>query len=164
MRYTQIRREDISDGEGFRVGIYTAGCHRHCKGCYNQNTWSFSSGEEFTEKTKEKVFAYAKPFYIGGLSVLGGEPLDETNLDELYQFFKEFKNLYPDKTIWVWTGYTYEELSKRQKEVLSFCDVLIDGAFDESKRDMTLKYRGSSNQRVIDLKKSKGGDVILYEV
>lgn len=152
MRYSQIRKLDISDGPGCRVGFYTQGCHFHCKGCFNSDTWDFSGGKLYTDEVKNTILDYCSPFYIKGLSILGGEPLSPENKDEILDLVKSFKEKYKDKTIWVWSGYEYEDLDNWQLEILKYCNVLVCGPFIEEEKDLTRKYAGSKNQRVIDLK------------
>lgn len=154
MKYNQIRRMDISNGTGIRVSIFTQGCPFHCNGCFNQETWDFDKGKEFTEKEKELILNLCNSEHISGLSVLGGEPLIERNLMCLNDLFSDLKRQFPKKTIWVWTGFLFENLTEKQLDILKNVDVLVDGQFDLTKKDFNLKYRGSSNQRVIDVKTS----------
>ena len=162
MRYASIRKMDISNGPGFRVSIFFQGCPFHCKNCFNPETWDFNGGEEYTDEIKEKVLALASASHIKGLSILGGEPLDEKNIDGVLELAKAFKEKYPDKTIWLWTGNLFD--NKKDKEIMKYLDVLVDGQYKDELRDPRLKWKGSSNQRVIDVKKSlKKGSVVLYE-
>lgn len=155
MRYAQIRDIDISNGVGIGVALFVQGCNRRCHNCFNPTTWDFSGGYEWTEAV-EKVFlkAIAKPF-IRRVSVLGGEPLASENTEGVYKIIEKIKERYPDKSIWLYTGHTFEELNKEQREVALMCDVVVDGAYIERLRDYTLKFRGSSNQRLIDIKATK---------
>ena len=138
------------------------GCAFHCKGCFNQETWDFSQGNEFTKETIENIINLANMPHIRGLSILGGEPLHPKNIDGTTQLAKIFKEKYPDKTIWLWTGFTFDK-DINQEEILNYIDVLIDGQFKEELHNPLLKWRGSSNQRVIDVKQSlKNKKVILY--
>lgn len=167
MRYAQIRKFDISDGPFIRVGLYTQGCPIRCPGCHNKDQQSFDGGKEYTEETKLRILQLCEPDYIKGLSILGGEPFITQNLEDLATLIKEFKERFPNKTIWIWSGYTYERLeligepgSQAQKWVnyiLDIADVLVDGPFILEKRDITdnNKYKGSTNQRVIDLKATR---------
>ncbi len=162
MKYNRIRKTDISNGPGIRVSIFMQGCAFHCKGCFNQETWDFSQGNKFTKETIESIINLANMPHIRGLSILGGEPLHPKNIDGTTQLAKIFKEKYPDKTIWLWTGFTFDK-DINQEEILNYIDVLIDGQFKEELHNPLLKWRGSSNQRVIDVKKSlKSKKVILY--
>ena len=162
MKYNRIRKTDISNGPGIRVSIFMQGCVFHCKGCFNQETWDFSQGNEFTKETIENIINLANMPHIRGLSILGGEPLHPKNIDGTTQLAKIFKEKYPDKTIWLWTGFTFDK-DINQEEILNYIDVLIDGQFKEELHNPLLKWRGSSNQRVIDVKESlKNKKVILY--
>lgn len=162
MKYNRIRKTDISNGPGIRVSIFMQGCAFHCKGCFNQETWDFSQGNEFTKETIENIINLANMPHIRGLSILGGEPLHPKNIDGTTQLAKIFKEKYPDKTIWLWTGFTFDK-DINQEEILNYIDVLIDGQFKEELHNPLLKWRGSSNQRVIDVKQSlKNKKVILY--
>ena len=152
MRYNLIRKMDIADGPGVRVSIFMQGCAFHCKNCFNPNTWDFKGGKEFTDETIKRVIELAKESYIQGLSILGGEPMHPNNIEGTTKLAKAFRNAYPDKTIWVWSGFTFDKLE--DKEVLKYIDVLVDGQYVDDLHDFRLKWRGSSNQRVIDVKKS----------
>lgn len=164
MKYSQIRTIDISDGPGVRVGLYTQGCPFHCNGCWNQDTWSFDGGRLFDESVKEAILDAVSKEFISGLSILGGEPLVENNLDEIKELVSFIRDRYPDKTIWVWSGFLFEDLSHDQLEVVNMCDVLVDGQFIEELRDLDLEYRGSSNQRAIDIKRTLiSGNIVELE-
>lgn len=159
---------DIVDGPGIRVSIYVQGCHFHCKGCYNESTWSYMGGKEFTPQIFNHLMTLCGNEYICGLSILGGEPLCSENIKEVIKICKTFKQLYPNKTIWCWTGYLYQNIS--DKEIFNYIDVLVDGPFclliraKDIKNHVDLTYRGSSNQRVIDIKESlKRKQLILYK-
>jgi anaerobic ribonucleoside-triphosphate reductase activating protein len=173
MNYGTIKWTDIANGEGVRVSLFVSGCTHHCKNCFNQAAWDFTYGSLFDEKVEEKVLEQLGLSYIAGLSLLGGEPLEPQNQRALYPFIKRVRAQYPDKTIWCYTGYTLgvekgllKEDSKNTectKELLSLMDVLVDGAYMEELKDVRLKFRGSSNQRIIDLKKSlQIGQCVLY--
>lgn len=153
MRYNQIREMDISNGPGVRVSIFMQGCHFHCKNCFNKETWDFEGGEEFTEDTIKRVLQLSDKEYIKGLSILGGEPMHPNNIEGTTKLAKAFKEEYPDKTIWVWSGYRFDE-DLKDKEVLNYIDVLVDGTYKDELHNPTLKWKGSSNQRVIDVSKS----------
>ena len=152
MRYNVIRKMDISNGPGVRVSVFMQGCAFHCKNCFNPETWDFEGGQEFTEETIHKVLDLCQKNEIKGLSILGGEPMHPANLEGTTKLAKAFKETYPDKTIWTWTGFQFEDL--KDKEVFQYIDVLVDGQYKDELHDPTLKWRGSSNQRVIDVKKS----------
>ena len=163
MRYNLIREMDIANGPGVRVSIFMQGCHFHCKNCFNEETWDFDKGEEFTDKTIDKVLELCDKDYIKGLSILGGEPMHPTNIEGTTKLAKAFKEKYPNKNLWVWTGYRFGETLK-DKEVFKFIDVLVDGQYKEDLHDFRLKWRGSSNQRVIDMKKSlKENEIVTIE-
>ena len=165
MRYAKVRKQDISNGPGFRVSIFTQGCSHHCYNCFNQETWNFNNGYEWNDSKKEKILDLCNYDFIEGLSILGGDPfclLSKKNFDttrDIITLCKEFKERYPNKTIWAWTGYTFEELFDESimnvedvKEILQYIDVVVDGLFIESKKVLNLKWRGSTNQRFIDVK------------
>lgn len=162
MRYAGIKKVDIANGPGCRVSLYVQGCERHCKGCFNQETWDYTKGEEYTPETQIELLRAIDKEYIHGISVLGGEPLDQDyNLLKLLQIIKYN---YPTKTIWLYTGYTFEELSLSQLELLKYIDVLVDGEFRENEKVLDLRFRGSLNQRIIDVKKTlEMHRVILWE-
>ena len=163
MRYNTIRKMDISNGPGVRVSIFMQGCHFHCKGCFNEETWDFNGGEEFTDETINRVLELASADYIVGLSILGGEPMNPKNIDGTTKLAKAFKEKFPNKSLWVWSGYLFDK-DLSDKEVMKYLDVLVDGTFKIDLFDPTLKWKGSSNQRVIDVQKSlKKKKVVLYE-
>ena len=162
MRYNKIRKMDISNGEGIRVSIFMQGCTFNCKNCFNPETHDFKGGKKFTDETIEKVLELCDNEHIAGLSILGGEPMHPDNIDGTTLLAKRFKEKFPNKNIWAWTGFKFEDYLK-DKEVLKYIDVLIDGQYVDELRDPTLKWRGSSNQRVIDVQKSlKAGKVVEY--
>ena len=162
MRYNLIRKMDISNGPGVRVSIFMQGCAFHCKNCFNPETWDFNGGQEFTDKTIEEVLDLCKEDYIKGLSILGGEPMHPNNIEGTTKLAKAFKEKYPNKTLWVWSGFLFDK-DLKDKEVLKYVDVLVDGTFVNELHDPTLKWRGSSNQRVIDVQKSlKQNKIVLY--
>ena len=161
MRYNLIRKMDISDGPGVRVSIFMQGCSFHCKNCFNPETWDFEGGNEFTDETINEVIELGKPDHIKGLSILVGEPMHPNNIEGTTRLAKAFKEKYPDKTIWSWTGFLFDK-DLKDKEVLKYIDVLVDGQYKDELHDPTLKWRGSSNQRVIDVQKSlENGEVVL---
>ena len=165
MKYANIRKMDISNGEGVRVSLFVQGCSFHCKNCFNQETWDFNGGKEFTTVEIQKIIELADKDYIAGLSVLGGEPLHNNNVDEVFHIVATFKEKFPNKDIWLWTGFKFEDAIKdsKRKFILRNIDVLVDGQFEEDKKDLTLKWRGSSNQRVIDCKKSLAENKIILK-
>ena len=160
MRYNIIRKMDISNGPGVRVSIFMQGCSFHCKNCFNPETWDFKGGKEFNDETIEKVLNLCEKDYIKGLSILGGEPMHPSNIEGTTKLAKAFKQKYPDKNIWVWSGFKFDEELK-DKEVLNYIDVLVDGQYVDELHDPTLKWKGSSNQRVIDVKKSLANKKII---
>ena len=164
MRYNKIRKMDISDGPGVRVSIFMQGCTFKCKNCFNPETHDFKGGTEFTDETIDKVLSLAKPDHIKGLSVLGGEPMHPVNIDGTMKLVKAFKEKYPNKSVWVWSGFLYDDIMERNKKIFNYIDVLVDGQYDDSLHDPTLKWKGSSNQRVIDVQKSlKNKKIVLRE-
>ena len=153
---------DISNGPGVRVSIFMQGCTFNCKNCFNPETHSFEGGKEFTEETIERVISLCSNENIVGLSILGGEPLHPKNIDGTTALAKHFKEKYSNKTIWVWTGFLFENL--KDSEVMKYIDVLIDGQYVDELHSPLLKWKGSSNQRVIDVQKTlKENKIILYE-
>ena len=163
MRYNKIRKMDISNGPGVRVSIFMQGCTFNCKNCFNPETHDFKGGREFGDDTIEKVLDLCSLDHIVGLSILGGEPMHPKNIEGTTKLAKTFKERYPDKTIWVWSGFLFDR-DLKDKEVLKYIDVLVDGQFKDELHNPKLKYCGSSNQRVIDVKKSLLKDeIILFE-
>lgn len=162
MRYNKIRKMDISNGPGIRVSIFMQGCAFNCPNCFNKETHDFNGGTEFTNETIEKVLSLANKEGVRGLSILGGEPMHPKNVEATTMLAKAFKERFPEKNIWAWTGYTYETLEN--KEALEYLDVLVDGRYEDSLHDPRLKWKGSSNQRVIDVNKTlKEGYVVELE-
>lgn len=165
MYYSKIKFNDVANGPGLRLSLFTSGCTHHCKGCFQPETWNFKNGEPFTLETQKYIIEKSENKYIAGLSLLGGDPLD--NVDGILPLLQEYRKTFAaTKSIWLWTGYLFEEILKDdlKSEVLPFIDVIIDGKFEENLKDITLKYKGSTNQRVIDVKKSvETHTVILYE-
>ncbi len=162
MRYNLIRKMDISNGPGVRVSVFLQGCEFHCKNCFNPETWDFEGGKEFTDEHIEKIMKLCESSNVKGLSILGGEPLHPRNIETTTKIAKAFKENYPDKDIWVWSGFTFDNM--REKEVFKYIDVLVDGQYKDELHSPKLKWRGSSNQRVIDVQKSLNeNNVILVE-
>ena len=163
MRYNKIRKMDIANGPGVRVSIFFQGCSFHCKGCFNSETWDFLGGLEFGDEQIEEILKLAEDDYIEGLSILGGEPMHPKNIEATTMLAKRFKEKYPNKTIWVWSGFLFDEYIK-DLEVSKYLDVVVDGQFIEELRNPNLKWKGSSNQRVIDVVESlKNKKIVLYE-
>lgn len=180
MRYAQITPFEVCNGKGAGVSLFTQGCHFHCKGCFNQEAWDFDGGKEWTEEIEEKFFELIGRPYIKRVTILGGEPLVNVNVSDVLAIVKKIRTKYPDKKIWIYTAYKWEHIfnpvvtddfnPKRdqviedRKSLVELCDVLVDGRFVEALKDLTLKFRGSSNQRVIDVKRSlEEGEVVLFE-
>ena len=163
MRYNKIRKMDIADGPGVRVSIFMQGCHFHCKNCFNPETHDFGGGEEFTDETIQKVLDLCDHDYIEGLSILGGEAMHPANIEGTTKLAKAFKEKYPNKTIWSWTGFLYDQ-DLKDKEVMQYLDVLVDGQYKDELFNPTLKWKGSENQRVIDVQESrKQNKVVIFE-
>lgn len=160
MRYNKIRKMDISNGPGVRVSIFLQGCAFHCKNCFNPETWDFEGGTEFTEDTLNEVMTLCGKDHIKGLTILGGEPMHPNNIKTTELLAKTFKEKYPEKNLWVWSGYTFEDYLSKQ-DVMKYIDVIVDGQFQDELRNPKLEWRGSENQRVIDVQKSLNkGEVV----
>ena len=151
MRYNKIRKMDISNGPGVRVSIFEQGCSFNCEKCFNPETHDFKGGQEFNQETIDKVLGLCDDKNIKGLSILGGEPLHPKNIDGTTKLAKAFKGKMPNKTLWIWTGYLFDR-DLQGKEILNYADVIVDGQFIEELKNPTLNWRGSSNQRVINVK------------
>ena len=171
MNYAVIKNCDIANGFGVRVSLFVSGCTHHCKDCFNPETWNFNYGTPYTKETEDYIIQLLKADYIKGITLLGGEPMEEVNQKELVNLLRSIKTELPNKDIWCYTGYTYDtDLKQGGKayyqytdEILSYLDVLVDGEFKTDLKNLSLKFRGSSNQRVIDVKKSlKENKVVLY--
>ena len=171
MNYGEIKNFDIANGEGVRVSLFVSGCTHHCKNCFNPETWSFDFGEPFTREVEDKILAELAPEYINGLSLLGGEPFEPSNQAALLPFLRRVKERYPGKTIWCYSGYLFDkELQNDSRarceytdEMLSLIDVLVDGEFVQELYNISLQFRGSENQRIIDVQKSlASGEVVEY--
>ena len=151
MKYESITISDVNNGLGCRVTLWVSGCTHHCKNCHNRKTWSFSSGRIYNQKVEDRLFEEIDKSYIKGLTLSGGDPLDSP--DGVLELLKNFRERFGDtKDVWIYTGYTYEYCQKHFKEILKLADILVDGTYDCSKRDTSLAFRGSTNQRIIDLK------------
>lgn len=167
MNYGTIKDCDIANGPGVRVSLFVSGCRHHCKGCFNPETWDFQYGQPFTEETADQILKALSPSYIRGFTLLGGEPFEPENQRVLVGLLRKIRKTYPAKDIWCYTGYLYDaDLPEGGKvhtevtdEMLSYIDVLVDGEFVEAKKDITLVFRGSSNQRVWNLKSKKTVDI-----
>ncbi len=171
MNYATIKKYDIANGEGVRVSLFVSGCTHYCKGCFNSEAWDFSYGKPYAEKTEEEIIEALRPSYIRGLSLLGGEPFEPENQETLVGLLKRVRAELPEKDVWCYTGYTLESdlLSPSRArcrytdEMLSYIDILVDGEFVEELKDISLLFRGSRNQRLIDLKRTlEGGSTVLY--
>lgn len=162
MNYADIKRVDVANGEGVRVSVFVSGCNHHCKGCFNECAWDFNYGNKFTDENIDEVINYLDHDHIEGLTLLGGEPLEYVNQEGLLPLVKKVKEKFPNKNIWCYTGFDFEKdvvekMSKDNdttKELLQYLDVVVDGKFEEDKKNLKLKFRGSSNQRIIDVKES----------
>ncbi len=155
MNYAAIKKFDIANGPGVRVSLFVSGCRHHCKNCFNREAWDFGYGKPFTEKTADEIINALSQEYINGLSLLGGEPFEPENIPTLTSFLREVKNRFPHKPVWCYTGFLFEDFKNgKAGEMLSLIDVLVDGRFVEEKKSPDLIFRGSSNQRIIDVKKS----------
>ena len=173
MNYGEIKNYDIANGEGVRVSLFVSGCTHHCKNCFNPETWSFEYGKPFTKETEDYIIECLSPDYIDGLSLLGGEPFEPQNQEVLLTFLRRVRNELPSKSIWCYTGYLFDrELLSESRarceftdEMLSLIDVLVDGEFVQDLYDISLAFRGSSNQRIIDVQKSlESGEIKLHNL
>lgn len=173
MNYAKINKVDIANGEGVRVSLFVSGCNHHCKNCFNPETWDFNYGNPFTLQVENEILLLLEPTYIKGLSLLGGEPMEKLNQQALLPFLKKIREKFKDtKDIWCYTGFVYDKdlvfggraHTEHTDELLGLIDYLVDGPFIESLKNLTLKFRGSSNQRIIDVKKTRQlGKITLYE-
>lgn len=161
MYYGRINKTDIANGPGVRVSLFVSGCRNRCKGCFNPETWSFNYGKEFTLKTLIEIDKALEPDYIDGLTILGGDPFEPENIETVTAICKTLAIEHRLKTIWIYTGYNYEDI--KDLEIMDYIDVLVDGPFIESKKDISLQFRGSSNQRIIDIPASRrSGEIKLW--
>lgn len=162
MNYADIKQYDVANGPGIRVSLFVSGCTHHCKNCFNKETWDFNFGEKFTEKEISTIIEYMEPSYVQGITLLGGEPMEYVNQKGLLPLVRKIKQTYPEKNIWCFTGYLFDkDIMERMyvkqpetRELLSYFDVMVDGKFIEELKSMALRFKGSSNQRTIDVKKS----------
>lgn len=172
MNYADIKRIDVANGPGVRVSLFVSGCTHHCKGCFNAETWDFNYGNIFTNHEINKIMDYLEPNYIQGLSILGGEPFEYSNQQGLLPLMRRLKERYPDKNVWCYTGYDFDKdirddmMQKwpETRELIDYIDILVDGKFIEEQKDLSLRFRGSSNQRIIDVKKSlETNEIVLWD-
>lgn len=172
MNYAEIKNVDIANGPGVRVSLFVSGCTHHCKGCFNEITWDFNYGKPYNEETIDYIISLLKPDYIRGITFLGGEPMDPRNQEAVLLTMRKIKQIYPAKDIWLFTGYLFDRdiLGKMvnelpyTKEILSYIDVMVDGPFIDEQKNLNLMFRGSENQRLIDIRKSlESGDVVLVQ-
>ena len=169
MNYATIKNCDIANGPGVRVSLFVSGCTHRCKGCFNEVAWDFDYGEPFTQETVETILNMLRPSYVRGLTLLGGEPFEPQNQGPIVELLRQVKAKYPEKTVWAFSGYLFDKdiLSGRLgdcSEYLSYLDVLVDGPFVEAKKNLSLRFRGSENQRLIDVPASlRAGEVVLWE-
>ena len=159
MRYHNITTDDMLNGDGLRTVLWVAGCDHHCEGCHNPGTWDIDGGIPFDGDAEDELFEKLAPDYISGLTFSGGDPLHPQNRDEVTRLAKKFREKFPDKTIWLYTGYLYEEISGL--EIVSLVDVIVDGEFVRAEFDAKLHWKGSANQRVIDVRETKRSNVIV---
>ncbi|MFI3254257.1 MAG: anaerobic ribonucleoside-triphosphate reductase activating protein [Eubacteriales bacterium] len=167
MYYSGIKWTDTANGVGIRLTLFVSGCPHACAGCFNQEAWDFQAGEEFTPEIREKILSKLGESYLRGLSLLGGEPLAPENQEEVLSFLCEAKERFPEKDIWCYTGYEYEEilsgsLGENGKAILSYVDILVDGLFLEEKKNISLRFRGSENQRIINVPKSLKSNTVIF--
>ena len=172
MNYAEIKKFDIANGVGVRTTLFVSGCRHRCPGCFNAEAWPFSAGRAFTPEVENEILDSLKPEYVVGLSVLGGEPLEPENQSALAPFLERVRASYPKKSTWLWTGFTWEQLSDDQcrshtedlDRILANIDVLVDGPFVEEQKDLMLRFRGSSNQRIIDVVASRTrGELVPWQ-
>lgn len=172
MNVAEIKTNDIANGEGVRTSLFVSGCRHHCPDCFNEIAWDFSYGKPWSEETEQEILDSMAPPWIAGLSLLGGEPFEPENQKELLKLLKDFKNRYPQKNVWCYSGFTFEEITGKKAsraftdisiEMLKYIDILVDGKFNKELKNIMLKFRGSENQRVIDVKKTlESSEIVLY--
>ena len=172
MNYAMIKNCDIANGPGIRVSLFVSGCTHHCKGCFNQVAWAFDYGQPFTQETVDTILQMLEPPYVKGITLLGGEPFEPENQPAIVELLRQMKAKFPEKTVWAFTGYLFDQdiLTGRlgpweiTREYIGYLDVLVDGRFVLEKKDLNLRFRGSSNQRIIDVPASiKKGEIVLWE-
>lgn len=167
MFYSNIVEHDIANGEGVRISLFVSGCQFHCEDCFNPESWNYNYGKPYTQETTNYILSILQSPYVNGLSILGGDPLwqDEDGITQLTNLIEQVKSI--GKTVWIWSGFTWEQLpslSQSKQNLIQLCDVMIDGLYNNTSRDLRLKWRGSSNQRVIDIQNSLNQQkVVLYE-
>jgi anaerobic ribonucleoside-triphosphate reductase activating protein len=172
MNYATIKPRDIANGPGVRVSLFVSGCTHRCPGCFNEEAWDFDYGQPFDQSTIDEILGLLQPDYVQGLTLLGGEPFDPRNQPAIVELLRQIKAKYPNKSIWAFTGYLFDRdilpgrlgESTITREYLSYLDVLVDGPFIQARKNLTLRFRGSANQRLIDVPKSlESGTVVLWE-
>lgn len=172
MNYAEIKQCDIANGVGVRTSLFVSGCRHRCPGCFNDVAWAFDAGVTFTRETEVAIISSLEPPYVDGLSILGGEPLEPENQEALAPFLERVRREVPTKGIWLWSGFTWEQITKREgrvntphlERILACLDVLVDGPFELSSKDITLRFRGSSNQRIIDVPASlAANELVLWQ-
>ncbi len=174
MNYGTIKYNDIANGEGVRTTLFDSGCRNRCKNCFQPETWAFDYGEPFTDEVAEQILSSLENGFVAGLTLLGGEPMEPENQVALLPLLREFKRRFPKKTLWLFTGNLYEELTAgvgnhykclpETEELLSYVDILVDGRFEEDKKQLGLRFRGSSNQRIIDMNKTREcGSIVIWD-
>ena len=172
MNYADIKKIDVANGEGVRVSLFVSGCTHHCKECFNKEAWDFHYGNLFTQKEIDRILEYLKPNYIAGLSLLGGEPMEPVNQEGILPLLRVVKQTYPEKNIWCYTGYLFDKdvldkmckESEVTKEIVSYLDIVVDGEFMIDRKNLKINFRGSDNQRIIDVKKTlDAGEIVHWE-
>lgn len=172
MNYADIKRCDVANGEGVRVSLFVSGCTHHCKECFNKEAWDFNYGKPFTEKEIDTIMEYLKPGYVAGLSLLGGEPMEPSNQEGILPLLRRVKETYPEKNIWCYTGYLFDkdilermcQESEITKEIVTYLDIVVDGEFVVKQKNLKVNFRGSDNQRIIDVKKTmEAGKIVHWE-
>lgn len=172
MNYAELKPYDVANGIGIRVSLFVSGCTHHCKGCFNADTWDFNYGKPFTDEVIDEILEYLEPDYIEGLTLLGGEPMEPSNQEGILPLLRKVKQRYPKKNIWLYSGYLFDKdilgkmckESEITKEIISYIDILIDGEFQIENKNLKVNFRGSDNQRIIDVKKSlEANEVIHWE-
>lgn len=164
MRYAQIREIDVANGPGIRVSLYTQGCRRHCPFCFNEETWDFKGGLPFTEKEEDAIITLVNKPHIAGLTILGGEPMEKESRPAILHLLKRVRKECPNKNIWLYSSFLYEDFKNFEEPILDYVDVLVDGMFINDLKDPHLRFRGSSNQRLINIPETKAkGEIVLFE-